>query len=297
MEPMPMPTRNPSTPQSMRCFACRRVTTLPPTTCRSGNCDFIQRMISCWNVLSPWLLSTTIASTPAATRACTRSRSPGRVPTAAATRRLPLASLVAKGNSACFMMSVRATSATIRPPFVTIGSFPNLESAKIWLAVGKSTPSSATVTWANFFITMFTIVDPRSSTKSVSRRVISPSSREPMWPSSVTGKPVKPQRRRRSSNSTRFIVGLMQIGSRMKPLLYFFTFMTSFACASMLMLLWITPMPPWRAIAMAIRCSVTVSMGLETIGVCNAIFLVNIDAKPTSCTPKVMCPGSRMRSS
>ena len=34
---------------------------------------------------------------------------------------------------------------------------------------------------------------------------------------------------------------------------------------------WITPMPPWRAMAMAIRDSVTVSMAAESSGVCTVM--------------------------
>merc|ERR1719171_2634425 len=49
-------------PQSMRCFACNFVTTLPPITWRLGNSFFIHLTISCWKWLSPWLLSTTMAS-------------------------------------------------------------------------------------------------------------------------------------------------------------------------------------------------------------------------------------------
>jgi len=45
-----------------------------------------------------------------------------------------------------------------------------------------------------------------------------------------------------------------------------FTRSTSAAWRSMDMFLWITPMPPCRAMAIAISASVTVSMAAETIG-------------------------------
>jgi hypothetical protein len=48
------------------------------------------------------------------------------------------------------------------------------------------------------------------------------------------------------------------------------------------MLLWMTPMPPSRAMPIAILDSVTVSMGLETSGVFSVIFLVNFDSNTTS---------------
>ena len=50
------------------------------------------------------------------------------------------------------------------------------------------------------------------------------------------------------------------IGSTIIPDSDFLTFCTSMACSSMDMFLWIMPMPPSRAMVMAVRCSVTVSM-------------------------------------
>mmetsp|Transcript_112198 Transcript_112198/g.356543 ORF Transcript_112198/g.356543 Transcript_112198/m.356543 type:complete len:289 (-) Transcript_112198:331-1197(-) len=288
MEPMPIPTRRASTPQSIRCFACLIVTTFPPMTCKSGNSAFIQRTMSCWKVLSPWLLSTMMASTPAATRALTRSRSSRRVPMAAATMRLPFLSFVAKGNSACLLMSVRATRAIRRPPLVTTGNLPSFFSRMIMFAAANSMHSSATVKSPNFFMIDPTDVEDLLSRKSVSRFVTRPKSLEPMLPSSVTGKPVKPHLRRKSSNSAKVVVGMMQIGSKMKPFLYRFTFVTSLTCASRLKFVWITPMPPFNAIAIAILCSVTVSIGLDTMGVFKLIFRVKFASRVTSCTPKAM---------
>mmetsp|Transcript_108581 Transcript_108581/g.350520 ORF Transcript_108581/g.350520 Transcript_108581/m.350520 type:complete len:298 (+) Transcript_108581:109-1002(+) len=297
MEPMPMPTRSASTPQSMRCFAWRFVTTLPPMTWRSGNSSFIHRMMPCWKVLSPWLLSTTMASTPAITKALTRSLSLCLVPTAAATIKQPFSSLVASGKSACFRRSVRATRATKRPACVTMGSLPFFESWMRLLACAKSTPSSAVMRSAMVVMTEPTRTESRSCTKSVSRFVTRPRSLEPILPFSVTGKPVKPHWRRRSSSSESSIVGEMQIGSMMKPLLYFFTRMTSADCASTERFVWMTPRAPSSAMAMAMRDSVTVSIGLETMGVRSLILRVTWDSRQTSFTPKLMCPGRQMRSS
>mmetsp|Transcript_67971 Transcript_67971/g.153746 ORF Transcript_67971/g.153746 Transcript_67971/m.153746 type:complete len:230 (+) Transcript_67971:179-868(+) len=229
MEPIPMPTRRASTPQSMRCLACSLVTTLPPMTCKSGCCSFIHLMIPCWKVLSPWLLSTTTASTPAATSMLMRSRSDCRVPTAAATMSRPWASFVASGKSACFFRSVRATSATRLPDFVMMGNLPLLELRMISLASASSTPSSAVTRSCRFVMTNATRVLHMSSTKSVSRFVTRPRSLEPMLPSSVTGKPMWPDFWRSFSSSERSIVGLTQTGSMMKPLRNFFTLETSAA--------------------------------------------------------------------
>mmetsp|Transcript_46329 Transcript_46329/g.86522 ORF Transcript_46329/g.86522 Transcript_46329/m.86522 type:complete len:313 (+) Transcript_46329:551-1489(+) len=275
MEPMPIPTRSASAPHSMRFFACCFVTTLPATTCRAGNWDLIHLTISCWKTLSPWLLSMTTASTPAATNARTRSLSLGRVPIAAATNRdLLTGSLVALGNSTFFLMSVLETMAMNKPDLVTMGSFPFLDVCKREFACRRSQPSSI-VTRSLVGVMMALSRVWRSRTKSVSRFVTRPRSLAPVRPVSVTGKPVKPCFVFKVSNSANVIVGGTQTGSRMKPALYFFTRATSFACSSIGRLVWMTPMPPSRAIAIAMLDSVTVSMGLDTIGVLRAIFRVN----------------------
>mmetsp|Transcript_127763 Transcript_127763/g.272479 ORF Transcript_127763/g.272479 Transcript_127763/m.272479 type:complete len:249 (-) Transcript_127763:283-1029(-) len=248
-------------------------------------------------MLSPWLLSTMMASTPAATRARTRSRSSGRVPTAAATMRLLFLSFVARGKSAFFFRSVRATRAMRRCSAVTIGNFPFFDLFKRSLALFKSTPSCAVTRSLRGVMICVTLVLERSFTKSVSRFVTKPMSLEPITPSSVTGKPVKPADALSLSSSSRVIVGEMQTGSMMKPLSNFFTLRTSRTCASTGKFVWMTPMPPSNAIAMAIRDSVTVSIGLDTIGVRNGIFREKRESKTTSCTPKSMHPGKHMRSS
>mmetsp|Transcript_98536 Transcript_98536/g.261862 ORF Transcript_98536/g.261862 Transcript_98536/m.261862 type:complete len:298 (-) Transcript_98536:224-1117(-) len=297
MEPMPMPTRNPSTPASMRCLAWRFVTTFPPTTCKAGKVSFIHLTISIWKTLSPWLLSTMIASTPAATSARTRSRSFGRVPTEAATTRFLFPSLVDSGKSACFLRSARVTKATSRPSLVMMGSLPFLEDCRSLLASWRFVPSRAVVHLSVGVMIWLTLVVARSGTKSVSRPVTRPSSLEPTVPSSVTGKPVKPHFLLRTSSSDIIIVGLMHIGSVRKPFLKRLTFMTSSAWSSTGMLVWITPIPPCSAMPMAILDSVTVSIGLETTGVRSLMVLEKCDSSTTSPTPKLMCPGMQMRSS
>src|SRR4029079_8290523 len=61
------------------------------------------------------------------------------------------------------------------------------------------------------------------------------------------------------------------IGLRMIPLSDRFTRSTSAACRSTDMFLWMTPMPPARAIAIAISDSVTVSIAAEANGTLRAI--------------------------
>ncbi len=56
------------------------------------------------------------------------------------------------------------------------------------------------------------------------------------------------------------------IGSRIIPLSDRLTRSTSAACRSMGRFLWMTPMPPSRAMAIAMSASVTVSIAAETNG-------------------------------
>mmetsp|Transcript_89431 Transcript_89431/g.213645 ORF Transcript_89431/g.213645 Transcript_89431/m.213645 type:complete len:241 (-) Transcript_89431:215-937(-) len=239
----------------------------------------------------------TTASTPAATRARTRSLSLGRVPMAAATRRpLFTASFVALGNSTFFLMSVRETMATSRPDWVMIGSLPFFDFCRRALASKRSQPSRmVTRSFAGVMMALSRVL--RSAMKSVSRFVTKPRSLAPICPFSVTGNPVKPCLVLSKSNSSKVIVGRTHTGSRMKPALNFFTLATSLACPSTERLVWITPMPPSKAIAIAMLDSVTVSIGLDTMGVLKLILRVKRVDKHTSCTPKLMWPGKQMRSS
>ena len=61
--------------------------------------------------------------------------------------------------------------------------------------------------------------------------------------------------------------GEMVIGSSIMPASDRLTMSTWWAWSSMDRLRWITPRPPWRAMATAIRASVTVSIGEETSGI------------------------------
>ena len=82
----------------------------------------------------------------------------------------------------------------------------------------------------------------------------------------TTGTPEMPRARVSSSTSRMLMSGETVIGSLMTPLSNFLTRPTSRACASMVMLLWMMPMPPSWAMVIARRASVTVSMAAETSG-------------------------------
>ena len=68
----------------------------------------------------------------------------------------------------------------------------------------------------------------------------------------------------------------------MIPLSDFLTFVTCLHCVSISMFLWIIPIPPSLAIAIAARCSVTVSIAAETIGILRDILRVSLLSSDTS---------------
>ena len=65
------------------------------------------------------------------------------------------------------------------------------------------------------------------------------------------------------------------------PLSERLTFLTCSACSSIDIFLWITPIPPSRAIAIAILYSVTVSIAAEITGIDNLILSVKLTFKST----------------
>ena len=79
----------------------------------------------------------------------------------------------------------------------------------------------------------------------------------------------------KSSASNSVLSSESENGSVMTPFSDRFTLSTSSACAVMDMFLWIMPIPPCLAIAIAMRCSVTVSMLALIIGIFNEIFWVS----------------------
>ena len=114
---------------------------------------------------------------------------------------------------------------------------------------------------------------------------------------STTGTPLMRNRAMRATVSRRVAVGCSVIGLRIMPLSERFTRSTSAACRSIDMFLWSTPMPPARAIAMAISDSVTVSIAAETIGNRIRRSRVRRVSRVTSLGRTVECAGTRETSS
>ncbi len=101
-----------------------------------------------------------------------------------------------------------------------------------------------------------------------------------------------------SSITSRIVAsGSIVIGSLMMPLSYFLTIWTCRACSAGDMFLWMMPMPPSCAMAMARRASVTVSIAAETIGILRARPLVSRVSRETSRGRISEYAGSRRTSS
>jgi hypothetical protein len=110
------------------------------------------------------------------------------------------------------------------------------------------------------------------SVKRRSRLVMMPTSR----PSgAVTGTPEMWNFSMTAMASPTVASGPMTTGSTIMPDSERFTRSTSAAWSSMERLRWMTPMPPWRAMAMARRASVTVSIAAETSGMATEMVRVN----------------------
>ncbi len=102
-----------------------------------------------------------------------------------------------------------------------------------------------------------------------------PPVRTPDAPSSVTGKPETLCWRINCTARPTVSSGPSVIGSVMTPLADRFTFATSRACVSTERFLWMIPMPPSCASAIASADSVTVSIGAETSGTFSRIVRVS----------------------
>ena len=92
---------------------------------------------------------------------------------------------------------------------------------------------------------------------------------------SITGMPPILCSRMMDNASPAVASAVKVMGSLIMPLSERLTLRTSLACAAMLMFLCTTPMPPERAMAMAIRLSVTVSIAALTMGALSWMFREN----------------------
>ncbi len=130
-----------------------------------------------------------------------------------------------------------------------------------------------------------------------SRLVRIPTRRPSLLPSSVMGTPEMRYCCIRSSASNIRLVAASVIGFTIMPLSERLTRSTSLACSSMERFLWMTPMPPCCAIAMASPDSVTVSIAALSSGTLRRMFRVSRVETSTCVGSTVECCGTSRTSS
>ena len=191
------------------------------------------------------------------------------MPTPAPQSSLPCASLALSGYLICFSISLMV----IRPLRLfsssTIGSFSFLALARIFFASSNVMPSFAVIRPSEVMHSLIFL--EKFSSNFRSRLVMIPTN----LPSLVIGTPEMRNFAISSSASCKVCSSDKENGSVMTPFSERFTLSTSSACASIDIFLWMIPIPPCLAIAIAMRCSVTVSIAALIIGIFNVILLVS----------------------
>src|SRR6266851_2963289 len=276
IEPGPTPTFTASTPRSTRARAPASVATLPATSCTSGNASRSSDTVSSTPLECPCAESTTITSTPASSSALARACASAVPPTAAATRSRPCWSLLASGCWRRLKMSLMVIKPRRMPCLSTTGSFsmrclPSRRSASSIVV-----PTGAVTSLSLVIASLMGRSSWRSNCRS--RLVMIPTS---LPASSTIGTPEILKRAISWVASRTGRSGPSVIGFRIIPDSLRFTRSTSAAWRSMDMFLWITPMPPSRAMAIAMSDSVTVSIAAETSGMLRGILRVNQDFTST----------------
>ena len=187
-----------------------------------------------------------------------------------------------------FRRSVRDISDTMLPSLSTTGRRPTFAL--------RSTSTASSVLMDTDTVCRFSVVITSrslvsgSTTRSMSRFDTMPNSFSPSLPCSVIGKPEKPYSALMRRQSATVFSGDSTVGSRITPLRYIFTSCTSCACSSMVQLLCTTPRPPCCAIAMAMACSVTVSMQELTNGTFSLMLRLKRLDRSTWSVGKLMKP-------
>ncbi len=291
MEPGPTPTFTPSTPASISAFVADAVATLPAMISSSGKVFLARATDSITISECPWDVSTTTTSTAVSIRLSILSRVSSPTPTAAPTRKRPKSSLQAFGYFLIFSISLMVMRPTSLPLSSTTRSFSMRRSCIIAFESSRVIPVFAVARFS------WVITDPTVWSRLVSNLrsllVIMPTRLSPL----TTGTPEILYWFMISRTSWIFRSGSMVMGLTIMPLSDFLTFLTSSACRSMLMFLWINPIPPCRAMVMAVSASVTVSMAAETTGILSRTLRDNRVCTLTSVGNTADRSGIRMRSS
>ncbi len=202
---------------------------------------------------------------------------------------------MAFGYFSAFTKSLTVISPASRPCESTSGSFSILCLASSAAASSVPIPTGA-VTSGIGVISSRTVRTAKSSaeTKRRSRFVMMPIR---VRSAATTGRPDTRYLAHRSSSSARVTSGPTVTGSVTMPDSERFTRSTWWAWPSIERLRCSTPIPPWRAIAMAIRDSVTVSMAADSSGIATEISRVSRDRVCTCEGARWVSPGSSSTSS
>jgi len=159
-----------------------------------------------------------------------------------------------------------------RPSGVTSGSFSTRCSASSAIASFGLTPTGAVMSGAFVMTSRTSVVSfSKGLTKRMSRFVMMPTSVPSPW---TTGRPETLNWPQIRSTSATVASGVVVTGFEIIPDSERFTLSTCAAWSSIERFRCSTPRPPWRAIAIAIRDSVTVSIALEMSGAWMRIRLV-----------------------
>ena len=152
----------------------------------------------------------------------------------------------------------------------TMGSFSLRALARIALASSSVMPSLAVMRFSLVMDSLIFLLKSVSNLRS--RFVMIPTSFLP----SVIGTPEILNLAISSSASLSVCSGLSENGSVITPFSDLLTLSTSSACSSIDIFLWMIPIPPCLAIAIAILCSVTVSIPALISGMLSLIVFVNL---------------------
>ena len=297
IEPGPTPTFTASTPASMSACAPSRVATLPPMTSMWANVAsvFSRVTMSMTPCDCPFAVSTTITSTPASRRASARSHASPKKPIAAPTRSRPWSSFVARGYFSLLSKSLIVMSPASLPASSMSGSFSTRCCANRAMTSFAPMPARP-VTSPSVVITSRTLVVCRSKpdTKRMSRFVMMPTS---VPASSITGRPEMRYCAQSLSTSSIVASGVVVIGSVIMPDSLRLTWSTIAAWSAMERFRCRMPRPPSRAIAIAMRASLTVSIAADSSGVATVMRRVTREDVSASDGMTSVCPGRSSTSS
>ena len=292
IDPGPIPTLIASAPALIKNFAASTVAMFP-TIISTFLYIFLRSFRSSTTLFVwPWAVSITIASTPEFIKASALSIESFVTPIAAATLNLPYLSLFAIGFNLSFVISLKVINPTSLLALVTTGNFSILFCCRITSASSNDVPTP-TVMRFSFVITSVIILLFLFSNL-ISLFVTIPFKKPES--STIGIPPILFSFILFFASETVESKGKV-IGSIIIPLSARLTLLTLSAWFLIDIFLWITPIPPSWAMAIAILLSVTVSIAAETIGMFNDMFLENLEFILTSEGNIVEYPGTNRTSS